>query len=153
MFPVCLICPAHPGVLQLFRVNVLLQSPDSLDLSTKPPFFVLRRYSQFRQLHAEVWSAHTIASCGLSNSPQCYPISHTPCLWLCCTRSIRSSCKPTLSLQRAAQQLLRCCTDSTAKLHTCAAKDKDSSGAVVLLSAAVLPMVLVAVCAAQGSVP
>jgi hypothetical protein len=43
-----------PVCCQLYRVNVLLQSPDSLDLSTKPPFFVLRRYSQFRQLHAEV---------------------------------------------------------------------------------------------------
>jgi hypothetical protein len=46
--PCCVVC------CQLYRVNVLLQSPDSLDLSTKPPFFVLRRYSQFRQLHAEV---------------------------------------------------------------------------------------------------
>lgn len=43
-----------PSCLQLYRVNVLLQSPDSLDLSSKPPFFVLRRYSQFRQLHTEV---------------------------------------------------------------------------------------------------
>lgn len=46
-----LLCPV---LLQLYRVNVLLQSPDALDLSSKPPFFVLRRYSQFRQLHAEV---------------------------------------------------------------------------------------------------
>eukprot|EP00878_Enallax_costatus_P041485 GHUV01048277.1.p1 GENE.GHUV01048277.1~~GHUV01048277.1.p1 ORF type:complete len:109 (+),score=22.16 GHUV01048277.1:452-778(+) len=38
----------------LYRVNVLLQPPDSTDLSTKPPFFVLRRYSQFRQLHTEL---------------------------------------------------------------------------------------------------
>jgi hypothetical protein len=41
-------------LLQLYRVNVLLQSADSPDLSSKPPFFVLRRYSQFRQLHNEV---------------------------------------------------------------------------------------------------
>jgi hypothetical protein len=45
--------------VQLYRVNVLLQSPDSLDLSSKPPFFVLRRYSQFRQLHAEVSCTHS----------------------------------------------------------------------------------------------
>jgi hypothetical protein len=45
--------------VQLYRVNVLLQSPDSLDLSSKPPFFVLRRYSQFRQLHTEVRAALT----------------------------------------------------------------------------------------------
>eukprot|EP00877_Chromochloris_zofingiensis_P005919 jgi/Chrzof1/1580/Cz10g13080.t1 len=39
----------------LYRVNVLLQSPDAPDLSmSRPPFFVLRRYSQFRQLHAEL---------------------------------------------------------------------------------------------------
>ncbi|WIA36554.1 hypothetical protein OEZ86_007846 [Tetradesmus obliquus] len=42
----------------LYRVNVLLQSADSPDLSSKPPFFVLRRYSQFRQLHSELKTAY-----------------------------------------------------------------------------------------------
>ncbi len=41
--------------MQLYRVNVLLQSPEAPDLSmSRPPFFVLRRYSQFRQLYNEV---------------------------------------------------------------------------------------------------
>eukprot|EP00879_Flechtneria_rotunda_P022909 GHRR01024213.1.p1 GENE.GHRR01024213.1~~GHRR01024213.1.p1 ORF type:complete len:103 (+),score=26.48 GHRR01024213.1:1229-1537(+) len=38
----------------LYRVNVLLQPPDSTELPRQPPFFVLRRYSQFRQLHNEL---------------------------------------------------------------------------------------------------
>lgn len=36
---------------------MLLQSADSPELSSKPPYFVLRRYSQFRQLHNEVRGA------------------------------------------------------------------------------------------------
>jgi hypothetical protein len=65
MLAACVLgCPAVLLLLQLYRVNVLLQSAYSPDLSSKPPFFVLRRYSQFRQLHNEVrqWVAHnTIA--------------------------------------------------------------------------------------------
>lgn len=39
----------------LYRVNVVLQASDSNETRlTRPPFFVLRRYSQFRQMHAEL---------------------------------------------------------------------------------------------------
>lgn len=42
-------------MLQLYRVNVLLQSPDAPELTlSTPPFFILRRYSQFRQLYDKV---------------------------------------------------------------------------------------------------
>lgn len=42
----------------LYRVNVLLQSSDNPELSSKPPFFVLRRYSQFRKLHSELQATY-----------------------------------------------------------------------------------------------
>ncbi|MEW5302661.1 MAG: hypothetical protein WDW36_005423 [Sanguina aurantia] len=47
-------------LITLFRVNVLLQAPDassSEDLLAKPPFFVLRRFSQFRQLFEQLRAA------------------------------------------------------------------------------------------------
>lgn len=44
-----------PTVSQLYRVNVLLQPPNANELLiSKPPFFVLRRYSQFRQLFLDL---------------------------------------------------------------------------------------------------
>ncbi len=50
---------------QLYRVNVLLQSTDAPDLAlTSPPFFVLRRYSQFRQLHTDVGGDASRDLCG-----------------------------------------------------------------------------------------
>eukprot|EP00775_Hariotina_reticulata_P003235 gene3235-3512_t len=42
----------------LYRVNVILQPPDSTELTSRPPYFVLRRYSQFRQLHSELKAAY-----------------------------------------------------------------------------------------------
>lgn len=45
-----------PPPHQLYRVNVLLQPPDATDQAalSRPPYFVLRRYSQFRQLFLDV---------------------------------------------------------------------------------------------------
>ena len=52
----------------LYRVNVLLQSLDAPDASSSPPsktpFFVLRRYSQFRQLYDQVSAC--LGVCGAS---------------------------------------------------------------------------------------
>ena len=43
--------------MQLYRVNVILQAPDATDAQVaKTPFFVLRRYNQFRQLYEQVRS-------------------------------------------------------------------------------------------------
>lgn len=40
---------------QLYRVNIFLQPPDAVEPPTsKPPYFVLRRYSQFNNLYKEV---------------------------------------------------------------------------------------------------
>lgn len=57
--------PPRPPLLQLYRVNVLLQAQDSPEaaLST-PPFFVLRRYSQFRALYEKVRGACACVWCG-----------------------------------------------------------------------------------------
>jgi hypothetical protein len=45
-------------MLQLYRVNIFLQPPDAVQPPTsKPPYFVLRRYSQFNNLHKEVRAA------------------------------------------------------------------------------------------------
>lgn len=68
--------------MQLYRVNVLLQPPDATDQAalSRPPFFVLRRYSQFRQLFMDVSSCCTtfaaiVCSC---SSPVCMlPILET----------------------------------------------------------------------------
>ncbi len=45
-----------PSPPQLYRVNVILQAPDAPTSSQPPraPFFILRRYSQFRQLSEQV---------------------------------------------------------------------------------------------------
>ena len=47
---------SHPPCAQLYRVNVILQGPDAAaePQVSKPPFFVLRRYTQFRQLYDQV---------------------------------------------------------------------------------------------------
>lgn len=50
--------------MQLFRVNVLLQPPDGQDVHlAKPPFFVLRRYNQFRALYEQVGAAARLPGC------------------------------------------------------------------------------------------
>ena len=47
--------PRNLNVLQLYRVNVILQPPDASEAQlAKTPFFVLRRYNQFRQLYEQV---------------------------------------------------------------------------------------------------
>ncbi|KAI8463035.1 MAG: hypothetical protein J3K34DRAFT_159349 [Monoraphidium minutum] len=47
---------AEGETVALYRVNVLLQPPDASDQAAlaRPPFFVLRRYSQFRQLFLDL---------------------------------------------------------------------------------------------------
>lgn len=57
---------------QLYRVNVLLQAPDAPDAAAalaRPPFFVLRRYSHFRQLFLDVrahgWGAGGVVGDGM----------------------------------------------------------------------------------------
>ncbi len=60
---------------QLYRVNVLLQPPGSTPqaASTRPPFFVLRRYNQFRLLYDQVRRQQ--ASCSHA-AALCQPVGH-----------------------------------------------------------------------------
>jgi hypothetical protein len=130
--PAVAVCQKHivlhvlgcPVLLQLYRVNVLLQSPDALDLSSKPPFFVLRRYSQFRQLHAEVRHTAAAADCGasfaiqMSSSTEC---SSTVAAVQVLTASVcpRNRWRPGSSFIGAAATVLIASFAHTELLHNC----------------------------------
>ena len=66
--------------LQLYRINVLLQAPEGLEASKQlgPPFFVLRRYNQFRQLYEKVLQTVVVLTHDYAQLPGYPPWQHLP---------------------------------------------------------------------------